>query len=178
MCQLKDFSVSIPVLTAQWLHQSNHIPQSGGDHVAWIMHRVRGFVLAYVWHMRTIKLLSLREHSGISASLWICSETNSSVHRNRMAAPQRCAFKSQMWSGPLNIMNADFTACLSWICNLAHIQQDFSVLEEYFCHVQFDRRNNPRFPVRKHSSSAGKSCRGPDGASFFLLSYLYNLLQW
>ena len=48
VCRPKDFSVSIPVFTTWWLHQKSHIPQSGADHVAWIIHHIHSFALAYV----------------------------------------------------------------------------------------------------------------------------------
>lgn len=76
---------------------------------------------------------------------------------------------------------ANVTACLSLqnLPSLAHIKQHNIVLEESFCCqllLWFDRRSDLRFPIRKHSSSAGKGSQGPDGASFPFVSYLYNLL--
>lgn len=83
------------------------------------------------------------------------------------------AFKRPTWSRPFwKTINLKFTACLSsqHLPSLARIKQDNGVLEEYFCQLllRFDWGNDVRFPIKRHSSSAGKASQGPDGASFSL----------
>lgn len=173
VCRPKDFSVSIPVFTTWWLHQKSHIPQSGADHVAWIIHHIHSFALAYVWHLRIVKLLSVREDSTVStSSLDLPSELSLSVKGNPKIVLQSCAFERLMRHRPWKITNANFTTCLSLqnLQSFTGIKKDNRVLEGYFCKLflWFNRRNYLRFPIRKHSSSTGKGFRGPDGASFFL----------